>query len=79
MTTVHLLSKNVPLVHSLVVVQEVKLKFQLLKGIHGKVILLKLQTVFEQNEGLKRFEKISEILKEEDTSSKLSEFFEDYS
>jgi len=51
MSIVKLQTKNLPLADSLTVIQEVKSKFQSLKGTQGKAVLLKLQKDFEKNEG----------------------------
>lgn len=71
--------KNLPLADSLTVIQEVKSKFQSLKGTQGKSMLFKLQKVFEKNEGIKILEKILNILEEEDEISDMSQFPEDNS
>lgn len=79
MAIVKLQTKNLPLADSLTVIQEVKSKFQSLKGTQGKAVILKLQKVFEKNEGLKMLEKISNILEGEDEISDMSQFPDDYS
>ncbi|XP_050540377.1 uncharacterized protein LOC126905022 [Daktulosphaira vitifoliae] len=79
MAIVKLQTKNLPLAESLSVIQEVTSKFQSLKGTQGKAVLLKLQKVFEKNEGLKILEKILNILEEEDQILDMSQFPEDYS
>jgi hypothetical protein len=65
---VKLQTKNLPLADSLTAIQKVKSKFQSLKGTKGKAVFLKLQKVFEKNEGLKMLEKISNILRENEIS-----------
>ncbi|KAL4153595.1 hypothetical protein QTP88_001428 [Uroleucon formosanum] len=60
----------------------IKSNFQVLTmaiGTQGKAVLLKLQKVFEKNEGLKMLEKISNILEGKDEISDMSQFPDDYS
>lgn len=49
MAIVKLQTKHLLLADSLTEIQEVKSKFQSLKGTQGKAVLLKLQKVFEKN------------------------------
>ncbi|KAL4152654.1 hypothetical protein QTP88_000487 [Uroleucon formosanum] len=65
--------------NNLAYIKKVKSKFQSLKGTQGKAVLLKLQKVFEKNEGLKMLEKISNILEGKDEISDMSQFPDDYS
>lgn len=78
---IELQTKNVSLSDSLAVVENVKQKFFLLKGNRGKLVLTKLQKVFEKNNGLRILEKISKILDGENDSNSddFSEFPDDYS
>jgi len=78
---IELQTKNVSLSGSLAVVENVKQKFFLLKGNRGKLVLTKLQKVFEKNNGLRILEKISKILDGEYDSNldDFSEFPDDYS
>lgn len=54
---IELQTKNVSLSGSLAVVENLKQKFFLLKGNRGKLVLTKLQNVFEKNNCLRILEK----------------------